>query len=122
MNEITNQDPSKSRLAATGSLLAALLASSCCIGPLLLVSLGVSGAWIGNLTALEPYQPAFVMVAVACLAFGFWQVYFRPKKVCDANGVCVNPVSTKLVKTVLWVSSALIVAALTIDAWAPLFY
>ena len=122
MNEITNQNPSKGRMAATGSLLAAVLASSCCIGPLLLVSLGVSGVWIGNLTALEPYQPAFMVVAAACLAFGFWQVYFRPKKVCDADGVCANPLSTKLVKVVLWISSVLIMAALTIDAWAPLFY
>jgi mercuric ion transport protein len=122
MNEISNQIPSKSRMAATGSLLAALLASSCCIGPLLLVSLGVSGAWIGNLTALEPYQSFFVLVAVACLAFGFWQVYFRPKKVCDADGVCEKSVSTTLVKTVLWISCVLILVAITIDVWAPLFY
>ncbi len=44
-----------------GSLLAggvaALLASACCLGPLVLVVLGFSGAWIGNLTALEPYRP-----------------------------------------------------------------
>ena len=122
MNEITNQSPSKGRTAATGGLLAALLASSCCIGPLLLVSLGVSGAWIGNLTALEPYQPVFVIVAIAILAFGFWQVYFRPRKACDADSVCANPVSTTLVKAVLWISSALVAAAITIDAWAPLFY
>ncbi|MBE0974886.1 mercuric transport protein, partial [Escherichia coli] len=40
--------------------LAAILASTCCLGPLILVALGFSGAWIGNLTALEPYRPIFI--------------------------------------------------------------
>ncbi len=58
MNEnisVTVQDgtPGK-RIAATGSVIGAVLASSCCIVPLLLVTLGVSGAWIGSLSALEP--------------------------------------------------------------------
>lgn len=48
---------SRGALAAGG--LAAILASTCCLGPLVLVALGVSGAWIGNLTALEPYRPVF---------------------------------------------------------------
>ena len=42
---------------------AAVLASTCCLGPLLLVALGLSGAWIGNLTRLEPYRPFFIAAA-----------------------------------------------------------
>ncbi len=45
------------RLAVAGGFLGALAASSCCILPLVLFSLGVSGAWIGNFTQLAPYQP-----------------------------------------------------------------
>jgi len=44
----------------TGGL-AAILASTCCLGPLVLITLGVSGAWISNLTLLEPYQPLFIV-------------------------------------------------------------
>src|SRR5260221_7710285 len=44
-------------LVAAGGLLGAVAASSCCIVPLILFGLGVSGAWIGNLTRLAPYQP-----------------------------------------------------------------
>ena len=40
--------------------LAAVLASSCCLGPLVLVLLDVSGAWISNLTRLEPDRPFFL--------------------------------------------------------------
>lgn len=122
MNGFTSQKQAKGRMAATGSLLGALLASSCCIGPLLLVSLGVSGVWIGNLTALEAYQPAFILLAIACLGFGFWQVYFKPRQECYVVGDCASPFSTSLVKTVLWISTALIAAALTINFWAPLLY
>ena len=42
---------------ATGGLIGAVLASTCCLGPFVLLLLGVSGAWISHLTALAPYQP-----------------------------------------------------------------
>ena len=44
---------------AAGSV-AAILASTCCLGPLILVLLGFSGAWIGSLSVLEPYRPMFL--------------------------------------------------------------
>ena len=123
MNQVTtpSQRP-KSRFAAAGSLIAAVLASSCCIGPLLLVTLGVSGAWIGNLTALEPYQPIFVFITFVFLALGFWQVYFKPARECRDDEACARPISGRLVKTVLWVATLLVALAITIDYWAPYFY
>src|SRR3546814_2494073 len=42
---------------AAGGVVGALLASTGCLEPLLLLMLGVAGAWMGNLTALEPYKP-----------------------------------------------------------------
>src|SRR2546429_2129561 len=54
-----------------GSITAALAASSCCVIPLVLFTLGVSGAWIANLTALAPYQPIFVALTLTFLAWGF---------------------------------------------------
>ncbi len=123
MNQVTAPPKSsKSRVAAAGSLIAAVLASSCCIGPLLLVTLGVSGAWIGNLTALEVYQPIFVLISLVFLAIGFWHVYFKPKRACSKGEACARPLSGHLVKTVLWTATALVVLAITVDYWAPLFY
>src|SRR6266851_5223734 len=58
------------KLLAAGGVLGALAASSCCIVPLVLFSLGVSGAWIGNLTRLAPYQPYFIAATAACLGYG----------------------------------------------------
>jgi len=56
------------KLVAVGGILGAVAAASCCIVPLLLFSLGVSGAWIGNLTRLAPYQPIFVAMTLAVSA------------------------------------------------------
>lgn len=47
--------------------LAAILASTCCLGPLVLIAVGIPGAWISNLTLLEPYRPVFIGTAPGCV-------------------------------------------------------
>lgn len=113
---------SRSRWFATGGVIGAILASSCCIVPLVLVTLGVSGAWIGSLTALEPYNPYFVVVTLAFLAGGFWHVYFRRKPVCIEGTYCARPTSSRITRLALWGATILIVLATTLKWWAPLFY
>ncbi len=107
---------------AAGGLLGAVLASSCCIAPLALVMLGVSGAWIGTLTALEPYKPAFAAVAVLFIGLGFRHVYFASRPSCEPGSLCAPPRSSALAKTALWTAAILVLLALTIGWWAPLFY
>src|SRR5258708_34145548 len=69
-------------LMATGGLLAALAAASCCVVPFALFLLGISGAWISNLTALEPYQPIFAAIAFGFLGRRFYLVYRKPPCAC----------------------------------------
>ncbi len=107
---------------ATGGVLGAILASTCCIGPLILVSLGVSGAWIGSLTALEPLKPYFIAATLVLLGLGFWQVYFRKKPACEEGSYCSRPESSLITQTALWVATVLVALAATIDVWAPWFY
>jgi mercuric ion transport protein len=107
---------------AAGGLLGAVLASSCCVVPLLLVTLGVSGAWIGKLTALEPYSPLFAVLALLCIGLGFWHVYFRrPADPCEASA-CAPGRSRVITKAVLWIAAVVVIVALTTGWWAPLFY
>lgn len=96
----------KETLLATGGIVSAVTASSCCIVPLALVSAGVSGAWIGSLTALAPYQPYFVAVALACIGVGFWMVYGRAEKDCQ-SGTCSTGQAGRLIKRVLWIKGVL---------------
>jgi len=113
---------SKKRWYAAGGLIGAVLASSCCIAPLVLLTLGVSGAWIGNLTALEPYKPYFAAVALVFIGLGFYQVYVKPKKACAEGIYCARPQSSIITQAALWIGTALVVLALTIEWWAPFFY
>lgn len=114
--------PDRSRIAATGSVIGAVLASSCCIAPFVLVTLGASGAWVGNLAALEPYKPLFSLVTIGFLGFGFWQVYRKPKVACEDGSYCATPTSGRVTKSALWIATVLVLLALSIDFWAPLFY
>lgn len=107
---------------AAGGVIGAFLASACCIAPLALLMLGVSGAWIGTLTALEPYKPYFASVALVFVVLGFRQVYFKAKPACVEGSYCAKPQSALITKTALWLATVLVLLALTIDWWAPLFY
>jgi mercuric ion transport protein len=111
----------KQRLMAAGGLLGALAASSCCILPLALFSLGVSGAWIGNFTQLAPYQPYFIAATICFLGYGYWLVYRSSKLGCADREVCARPLPNRLVKTALILATILVVAALGLDFIAPLF-
>ena len=117
MTEIPTSSEPKGRtgLLAAGGLIGGVLASSCCVLPLALVSLGISGAWIGQLTALSPYQPYFLIAALALLGAGFWQAYWRKPEVCVPNSVCAKPRSGAVAKYVLWIGTLFVFAALTID-------
>jgi len=119
----TTGSPEKRSWWAAGGFVGALLASSCCcVAPLALVMLGISGAWIGNLTALEPYKWYFVAITLGFLAAGFWHVYFRPKPVCEDGSYCARPQSSIITQTALWAGTLLIALSITIDWWAPYFY
>src|SRR6056297_2629441 len=114
--------PARRGWLAAGGVLGAFLASACCAGPLVLLTLGISGAWIGNLTALEPYKPIFAVIALGFIAVGFRQVYFRKPVACEPNSYCARPFSARFTKAALWGSFVLVLSALSIDWWAPLLY
>ena len=124
-DKIQRQSPdenSQKSLLAGGSALGAIAMSSCCILPVTLFSLGVTGAWIGNLTALYPYKAYFFVATAGFLAAGFWKIYRKPRAVEFADGsYCASPASDRVVKTALWTSTVLVAAALAFPYAAPLF-
>lgn len=115
-------DQSDGKWLAAVSIVGAIIASSCCIAPLLFVSLGISGAWIGNLTALEPYKFYFLGITMLFLGAGFWHVYLKPQQECIEGSYCARPMSGLITKAALWASIMLVIASATVDFWAPLFY
>ena len=108
------------KVLAAGGVIGALAASSCCIVPLVLFGLGVSGAWIANLTQLAPYQPYFIAATVACLAGGYGLLYRSRKLTCTDGQVCARPLSTRVVTSGLILATILVIGALAFDMLAPL--
>jgi mercuric ion transport protein len=111
----------RQRLITAGGLLGALAASSCCILPLILFGLGVSGAWIGNFTQLAPYQPYFIAATIGFLGYGYWLVYRSSQVACADVEACARPLPNLLTKAGLILATILVVAALGFDLVAPLF-
>ena len=106
-------------LLAVGGILGAIAASSCCVVPLVLFSLGATGAWVGNLSALAAYQPYVIPLTLGFLGAGFYLVYRRPKAVCVDEAACERPLSKRLVKLGLWGATALTGAALAFPYVGP---
>ena len=98
------------RLLAVGGILSALGAASCCVVPFALFLAGVSGAWIGNLTALEPYQPIFAGISLAFVGYGAWRLR-RKREIACADGYCATPQSDRIAKIGLWTAATLVVLA-----------
>jgi len=115
----------KDRSSGRGALLigglSATLASTCCLGPLVLITLGVSGAWISNLTLLEPYQPLFIGAAVVALFFAYRRIW-RPATDCAPGQVCALPSVNRSYRVLFWIVVALVVVALGFPLIAPWFY
>lgn len=112
----------KQGLLAAGGILAALGAATCCVVPFALFMLGISGAWIGNLTALEPYQPLFAATAVGAIGYGFYLVYRKQRAACADGSYCASPRSSRLAMAGLWAATALVIVALAFPRLAPLFF
>lgn len=113
-------DPGKGRVVLAVGGLAAILASACCLGPLVLLALGVSGAWIGNLTALERYRPIFIGASLVALYFAYRRIY-RPEE-CAPDELCAVPRVRQSYKLLFWIVAALLGIALLFPLVAPLFY
>lgn len=115
------KDLGRQRLLAAGGILGAIAVSSCCVLPFALFTLGISGAWISNLTALEPYQPIFAALTFAVLGYGFHLVYRKPKVACAEGSYCAKPSSGRIARIGLWTATALVVVGLGFPRLAPLF-
>jgi mercuric ion transport protein len=103
------------------SALAAIGASLCCIAPLVLVSLGLGGAWLSSLTQLEPLRPIFGVLTLGLLAAA-WRKLYRQPAVCEAGRPCADVAVQRRQRLVFWLVSAPLLLLLTFPWYAFLFY
>jgi mercuric ion transport protein len=99
----------KTTLSLAASLLSALGATACCALPLLLVSLGLGGAWTLRVQRLSAYQPGFATLTMIFMGLAFHRLYIRPRA-CAGDGTCAPPGALRTQRIAFWIVAALIVA------------
>ena len=114
-------DQKKSSAALFAGAVAAIAASACCLGPLLLVSIGLGGAWISKLQVLEPYRPLSIGIALIALLLAYRRIY-RPVAECAPGDICAMPRANRIYKILFWVVALLVLVALGFPYVVPLFY
>lgn len=103
------------------AVIAAIGASLCCIGPLVLLALGIGGTWISSLTALEPYRPIFIGITLIFLGLAFRKLHLVPQQ-CAPGDLCAIPATRRNQRIIFWVVAVLLVALLTFPYYGLVFF
>lgn len=103
------------------SALAAIGASLCCVAPLVLVSLGVGGAWLSTLTRLDPLRPFFIVLALGLLALAALKLYRRPV-VCAPGHACADAGVLRRQRLIFGWAAVPLLLLLAFPWYASLFY
>lgn len=124
MKKTTETAPpsSSSQLSKTtliASLVAGITASACCLGPLVLLMLGISGSWISNLTAMEPYRPIFIGITLLFLGLAFRKLYLTPQG-CATDSPCARPANLRRQRLLFWLITVAVTAMIAFPWYAPL--
>ncbi len=109
----------KGSLAA--GVLAALGASACCAGPLILLLLGVGGGWATHLVALEPFSSYLTALTMLFLGAAFFNLYLR-RRVCAPGDACASDRVIRNQRIIFWLVALPVVMLLTFPLYSPLFY
>ena len=91
----------KVKMGLIGGVIGTLLASVCCLGPLVLVLLGIGGAWVSGLSALYPFKPYLLAATAAFLVWSGYMLY-RPRKACAVGSLCANPRLMRTQRIAFW--------------------
>ncbi len=101
MEKVISNEASQIKAGLLAGGITAILASVCCLGPLVLVLLGVGGAWASTLTWFYPLKSYLIGGTYLLLVWTGFQLY-RPKKSCTIGSLCANPRYQKLLRIILW--------------------
>jgi mercuric ion transport protein len=113
-----NKSQKLSKGTLIGSIIAGIAASACCLGPLVLLTLGISGSWISNLSAMEPLRPYFIGMTLIFLGLAFRKLYSQPQS-CAVDAPCATPSNLHKQRIVFWVVSAVVLIVMSFPWYGP---
>ncbi len=107
------------RMALIGGIITAIGASVCCVAPLVLLLLGISGTWISTFTAFEPLRPYLTAGTVLLFFWAGMQVY-RPMEKCRPDSICAIPETRLRYQVLFWLAAFIALVLVTGVYWIPL--
>ncbi|MDT8383237.1 MAG: mercuric transporter MerT family protein [Gammaproteobacteria bacterium] len=113
-----SQSTNLSKGTLIGGIIAGIAASTCCIGPLVLLTLGISGSWIGNLSALESVRPIFIGLTLLFLGLAFRKLYLTPQA-CAVDAPCARPSNLRKQRITFWVVSVFVLVVISFPWYGP---
>jgi len=122
MTQNSDSEDARGNSGTKAPLIAGLItgvsASACCAGPLILLTLGISGSWIGNLSKLEPYRPIFIGLALIFIALAFRKLYLLPKA-CTVDAPCATTAGERHQRIIFWIVSVIVLASIAFPWYGP---
>jgi len=98
------------KASLVGSIVSGVLASICCIGPIVFALLGITGA--GFVLKLEAFRPIFIVVALSFLSVsGYLTFRKKPVEQCEPGSLCVRPGASQRNKISFFVSAVIVALA-----------
>lgn len=108
----------KATLPGLGGMAAAGASALCCAGPVLAVSVGLSGAGLAN--TFEPLRPYLLAATAAFLLLGFWLLDREEKKACVPGKPCADLKVRSAMRVGLWTATVVSVVFATFPSWQGL--
>lgn len=110
-----------SKQTLLASVFAGVGASLCCIAPLVLLSLGLGGAWVATLTAFEPVRPMFMVLTLLFLGLTFRKLYLITPA-CQSDQPCADEEVIRKQRFIFWSVTFSLLGLLAFPWFAPFFY
>lgn len=116
--KLLNPDDQGISKGLIGSIIAGIAASTCCLGPLILLTLGVSGSWIGNLSAMEPFRPYLMGLTLVFLGLAFRKLYWLPQA-CAVDKPCAQAANLRKQRIAFWLVTAFVLIIMAFPWYGP---
>lgn len=97
----------KETVSSLGAMVAALLAATCCIGPVIFVLFGASFAFLGKLSFMEAFRPYFLGLAGLMVGYSFWKLYLKKTDCACPADIRIRRIS----RLIFWVGLVVVLLA-----------
>ena len=112
--------PAPESASIAAGAVSAIGASTCCVLPLVLVSVGVGGAWVAQLRELERFYYVFVAIALGAFGYAFYRLYLRPAP-CAPDTACATPQIRRRQRIAFWTTLVAAKALVLSPLYVPYF-